>query len=200
MGDAIGRVREATDEDSGAIAAILVDAFERDPFFQWMFGPEKAQIRRGVGAWLELVVGLALPRGSGYLAGDEGAAIWLPPSTELVGPDELAAAGQLLGKLVGSRAGEVLGAIAAGGNEVSAMPHWLCLYVGVRPAAQGRGLGRALLQPGLDASDASRMPAHLVATNPATAPFYERLGFRTLGEVVSSPGIPPLRPMWRDPV
>jgi len=198
------RLRDAGVDDRPRLVEILADAFDADPFFRWMFGPSEAAFRAGLRAWLALVTGFALPRGRAWLAegdeGDEGAVVWLPPDAELVGPDELAAAGRLLGELVGYRAVEVLGAIAAGGSVVPDRPHWLCLYIGVRPGAQGRGLGRALLQPGLVAADASSVPAHLVATNPATAPFYEAFGFRALADLSSAPGVPALRPMWREPV
>lgn len=194
-----GPLRRAGPNDARAIVAILVDAFEADPFFRWMFGPVDVGFRRGLRAWLDLVVGFALPRGHGFLAGDnEGAVVWLPPGAELAGPDDLVAAARLLEKLIGDRVVEVLGAIGVGGSGVPDVPHWLCLYVGVRPDAQGRGLGKALLQPGLDLADASGSPAHLVATNPATAPFYERFGFRILAEVEPAPDVPALRPMWRD--
>ncbi len=179
--------------------AILNDAFDADPFFNWMLDRDTAGFDDRLRAWLELVVGLALSRGPGWLdPADRGAVIWLPPGTELVGPDELVAAARLLGELVGDRASDVLGAIASGGSGVPDVPHWLCLYIGVRPDAQGHGLGRALLRRGLDAADRDHAPAHLVATNPATAPFYEPFGFRMLAEVSANPAIPALRPMWRD--
>jgi len=194
-------LRRAGSGDASTIVTVLADAFDGDPFFRWMFGPDQATFRHGLRAWLDLVVGFALPRGQGWLTeDDEGASIWLPPQAELVGPDDLAAVAKLLDGVIGERAGEVLGAIGSGASGVPDRPHWLCLYIGVRPQAQGNGFGRTLLQPGIDAADASGAPAHLVATNPATAPFYERFGFRLLGEIVAPPGVPPLRPMWRDPV
>jgi len=192
------RLRRAGPGDGPRIVAVLADAFDGDPFFRWMFGPDETAFGRRLRAWLDLIVGFALPRGQGFLVGnDDGVVVWLPPGAELASPD-LAAAGRLLHELVGERVGEVLGAIGAGGGAVPDGPHWLCLYIGVRPDAQGQGLGRALLQPGLEAADASGVPVHLVATNSATAPFYERFGFRVLAEIEPAPGVPVLRPMWRD--
>ena len=191
-------IRQAGPRDAAAIVDILAGAFDADPFFRWMFGPDETRFRRGLRAWLDLVVDLALPRGEGWLAGDDGASIWLRPGTELAGADELAAVGGLLGELVGDRAGEVVGAIGAGATGVPDVPHWLCVYVGVRPGAQGSGNGRALMEPGMSASDRDNVPSHLVSTNPATAPFYEHLGYRVLSVVSAGPGVPALRPMWRD--
>ena len=191
-------IRRAEARDAAAIVEILADAFDADPFFRWMFGPDQISFRRGLRAWLDLVVRLALPRGDGWVAGDDGASIWLSPGTELAGGEELASAGRLLGELVGDRAAEVVGAIGAGATGVPDVPHWLCVYIGVRPDAQGRGIGRALMEPGMSASDHDGVPSHLVSTNAGTATFYERLGYRVLSVVSAGPGVPALRPMWRD--
>ena len=191
-------IRRAAADDAPLLVDVLVDAFDADPFFRWMFGPDEAAFRAGLHRWIELVVGLALPRGEGWLAGDDGAAIWLPPGAELADAEGLALVGGLLGELVGERVGDVLAAIGSGSMSVPDEPHWLCLYIGVRPRARGGGIGRALMAPGIQASDASGAPSHLVSTNPATAPFYERLGYRILAVASAGPGVPPLRPMWRD--
>lgn len=192
-------LRRAVARDHALIVDILSDAFDADPFFRWMFGPDEARFQRGLHAWLDLVVGFALARGEGWLAGDDGAAIWLPPGTELAGGEALAAAGRLLGELAGDRAGEIVGAISTGATGVPDVPHWLCVYIGVRPGAQGSGFGRALMEPGMSASDRDRVPSHLGSTNAATATFYEHLGYRVLSVASAGPGIPALRPMWRDP-
>ena len=191
-------IRPAVLGDHTTLVDILADAFDADPFFGWMFGPDGAGFRRGLRAWLDLVVGFALPRGEGWLAGRDAASIWLPPGTELAGGDELVAVASLLGELVGDRAGELVSAIGTGGTNVPDLPHWLCVYIGVRPGAQGSGLGRALMEPGMTASDRDGVPSHLVSTNAATATFYEHLGYRVLSVASAGPGIPALRPMWRD--
>ena len=198
-----GPARRARPDDVPRIVEALAEAFDADPFFRWMFGPDPAAARRGTRARRELVVGLALARGEGWLvdgpAGPLAAAIWLPPGVELVGPEEVVAAARLLDELVGDRADDVLAAIGMSGRPVPDEPHWLCLYIGVRPAEQGRGLGRALMEPGIAAADRDGAPAHLVSTNGATASFYEQFGFRVLAEVEPAPGVPVLRPMWREP-
>jgi GNAT superfamily N-acetyltransferase len=198
MAGAVTGLRSASRLDAAQLVDILADAFDADPFFRWMFGPDEARFRLGLRSWLGLVIGFALPRGNGWLAGDDGAAVWLPPGTELTGGDELAAAGRLLEELVGDRVTDVIAAIGGGSIGVPDAPHWLCVYVGVRPHAQGMGLGRLLMQPGIGAADQAGVPCHLVSTNPATATFYERLGFRVLSVVSAGQGVPALRPMWRD--
>jgi GNAT superfamily N-acetyltransferase len=54
--------------------------------------------------------------------------------------------------------------------------------VGVSPAAQGRGLGRALLLPLMDRADAAGQPCYLETAQPTNIPFYKHLGFRQVVE------------------
>ena len=62
-------------------------------------------------------------------------------------------------------------------------PHYYIPYVGVAPAAQGQGLGTALMRPTLERCDHERLPAYLEATSKRNATLYERLGFEHLGAV-----------------
>lgn len=77
-------------------------------------------------------------------------------------------------------------------------PHWYLAVLGVDPRHQGRGLGRALVQPVLDQCDRAVLPAYLETQKPENLPFHERFGFRVTDEI-SVPGSPPVWLMWRDP-
>jgi ribosomal protein S18 acetylase RimI-like enzyme len=62
-------------------------------------------------------------------------------------------------------------------------PIWFLSVVGVDPERQGRGLGRAVIAPGLAAADEERSPAFLETQDPANVDFYESLGFEVLAEL-----------------
>ena len=62
--------------------------------------------------------------------------------------------------------------------------HWYVMVVGVSPAQQGQGIGRALLQPVLDRAAVEGLPCYLETAQPTNIPFYQRLGFRVLVEAV----------------
>lgn len=76
--------------------------------------------------------------------------------------------------------------------------HYYLPYIGVRPAAQGRGLGTGLLAPVLERCDRERLPAYLEASSPDNARLYRRLGFTTR-EIIRPLGSPPIELMIRDP-
>ena len=71
--------------------------------------------------------------------------------------------------------------------------------MGVAPEWQGKGLGTALMQPGLDEIDAASLPAYLESSTPRSRALYGRNGFEVTGELEPAAGGPPLWLMWRDP-
>ena len=77
-------------------------------------------------------------------------------------------------------------------------PHWYLAILGTEPAAQGQGIGSALLAPVLRQCDEMRVIAYLESSKEANIPFYERHGFRVLAELEVVRG-PKLWPMSREP-
>ena len=62
-------------------------------------------------------------------------------------------------------------------------PHWYTMVVGVDPAFQGQGLGRALLQPVMDKAKSEGLPVYLETAQPKNVSFYKKLGFQVLREL-----------------
>ena len=80
--------------------------------------------------------------------------------------------------------------------------HWYVMVVGVAPEKQGKGIGRALLQPIIERADTAGQPCYLETAQPANVGLYERLGFRRVVDMVepqsglrlwTSAAIPPCR-------
>ena len=67
--------------------------------------------------------------------------------------------------------------------------HWYLFILGTEPAAQGQGLGSALLAQMLARVDADGMPAYLESSSERNLALYGRHGFEVTGEVVD-PGRP----------
>jgi ribosomal protein S18 acetylase RimI-like enzyme len=68
----------------------------------------------------------------------------------------------------------------------------------VKPQSQSRGIGSALIAPGLARNDQEQVPTYLEATSERSIPFYERHGFEVIGEIEVPDG-PTLFAMWRVP-
>src|SRR5262249_38331597 len=97
-----------------------------------------------------------------------------------------------------------------------APPHWYLAFLGTDPSAQGQGLGPAIMRPVLEQCDSDGVaaylesskedqpnmqagtPAYLESSKESNISFYERFGFKVIGEH-RLPGGPKVWPMWRDP-
>src|SRR4051794_2831075 len=78
-------------------------------------------------------------------------------------------------------------------------PHLYLAVLGTDPPAQGRGLGTAVLRPGLETCDREGLPAYLESSKESNVGFYSRFGFRVTEEVRMPGGGPRIWLMWREP-
>jgi ribosomal protein S18 acetylase RimI-like enzyme len=170
------------DERLGEASDVLARAFQDDPAWVWLL-PD-AERRKSLLPWL-FRVGFDVTAADVWTTAGvvRGAARWLPPGRPpmRVGPT--------LKALVTTpfRLGAAIGPFLAYGRAVEALrseampdPHWYLAGIGVDPSAQGRGIGAALLQPGIEAAGRAGLPAVLLTNNVANLPFYERHGFRVV--------------------
>jgi ribosomal protein S18 acetylase RimI-like enzyme len=78
-------------------------------------------------------------------------------------------------------------------------PHWYLAGIGVDPTAQRRGIGGALLRPGLEASDRDGVASALLTNSERNLSFYAGHGFETIHEADTPEGGPHAWVMRRDP-
>jgi GNAT superfamily N-acetyltransferase len=76
------------------------------------------------------------------------------------------------------------------GAHLPGEPCWFLDLVAVAPAAQGQGLGRALVTHGLDQARAEGSPAFLETGTPRNVPFYQSLGFQVVDRQQAPDGGP----------
>jgi ribosomal protein S18 acetylase RimI-like enzyme len=170
---------------------ILVAAFEDDHAVRCLY-PDPDAYRAHFPGFALALGGRAFDGGL-VDVDDGGAALWLAPGQEVDG----AALGAYLEATVPAERREALAAgMELQGSFHPEEPHWYLPWIGVRPEAQGRGLGAALLRRGLARADRDGLPAYLEATNRRNAALYARHGFEALG-TVNAPGYPEIIPMWR---
>lgn len=188
-------LRPATGEDVRRLKAVLGEAFFEDPVINWLMPEDaKRQVRLHRFFAIELRH-MALARGRVWTTSDlAGAALSLPPGLWRAPLRATLLEGTAFGAHV-SRAAR-LGAAMERSHVRE--PHYYVRDIGVLPAMQGKGLGRALLRPTLERCDREGLPAYLEASSERNAALYERLGFRLTSEL-SVGGSPPLRLMLRPP-
>lgn len=192
----------AAPADLDAAAGLLAEAFEGEPQVAALLGGRRDARRRFHLYRAELArpvadgsVDLARDPESGALL---GAAAWHGPHLRTLGAlDALRAAPDHLRAFGLGGVPRALAAQRAFDRARPHAPHWYLEAVGVAPAGQGRGVGRALLQHRLDRLDAAGEAAYLESSSPRTTPLYRRLGFVPLGPVRGLPSAEPPLAMWR---
>lgn len=177
------------------VAEILADAFGPDPVMQWICR-DPAYPR-----WVwRLLVPLLVPYKEVYVTGDGlGAAVWLPPG---VSRDMLPNLDALMGAMGRFGLGAVFRLFQFIGILEKHHPkesHYYLLAVGVRSAAQGRGIGSVLLGHVLEKCDRRGAGAYVECSSSRSLSLYQRHGFQTQRQIALPRSGPALWLMYRQP-
>jgi ribosomal protein S18 acetylase RimI-like enzyme len=178
-------------EQLSEAAASLARAFQDDPLQTHVF-PDPVERAARSPAHFGPVLEYGLRFGTVLTTAGEptGSAVWLPPGNTHVTDDRAAEAGldrlpELLGVDAATRFFAALSAVEPYHRSDMPEDHWYVLVVGVEPAAQGQGVGGAVLAPILEQAELDGLPCYLETAQPRNIGFYEHLGFRVLREIVS---------------
>jgi ribosomal protein S18 acetylase RimI-like enzyme len=181
----------AAPADAAALADSLADAFFDDPVMSWILTDEANRRRR---------LAHYLPRATVWTTPDRSAAaLWSPPGQAIMAPTTIL---RYLPDLVGALGRHTLRALRTLNHVERQHPkerHWYLGVLGTRTAAQGKGLGSAVLGPVLARCDSEGLPAYLESSKYSNIAFYRRHGFEVTGEIALPFGGPSVWPMWRDP-
>lgn len=193
-------VRRASDADIPALAAMLARAFFDDPVATWAC--RHGHLRR---AMLERFNGERLRQLMGEdevwtAAGSASAALWAAPGRwRTSAREDFALLRPLLHpRLVARMPLVVRGLLGIERAHPQEPPHWYLAVLGTEPAAQGQGLGSAVLAPVLEQCDRDGVAAYLESSKERNVAFYARHGFRVTSELRLPRG-PTMWAMWRDP-
>ena len=196
-----GEIRKASTEDAPRLADALASAFQDDPGWSHLL-PDASDRTRRLRLFFETELpGVALPHGLVWTTEEVvGAAVWMPPDAWRVPVTATVREAPPMVRVFGRHLPLALRArLRMEGKHPRKPPHWYLVFMGVVPEWQGRGLGTALMLPGLQALDAASMPAYLEASTPRSRALYARNGFAVTGEFKLPSGGPPLWQMWREP-
>ena len=193
------RLRRAAVTDRTRVAAIVAAAFFDDPVTQWLL-PDIDRRRELVLPAFELFVGQYLPHRETYTTTDgAGAAVWLPPNTELSSPQDERAFGSALAEVLGPDTDRAIQLAEIFAEHHPQGPLYYCQFLATVPTHQGRGIGSAFLRDMLRRADTEGVPAYHEATTPRNRALYERHGYLARGEFTLPDNGPTLWPMWREP-
>lgn len=186
----------ATRRDAHQVGRITGDAFRDDPFNRWLLGTPRAI----EGVFTPLARHVYVPNGFTYRIGDDGAAMWMLPGGDSRLPKRALWSLMFNAVFRATRgaSGRIDRTVAAMEAAHPTLPHAYLFTIGVRPRAQGRGLGRTLIAPVLAACDRLGLPAYLENSNPKNRGFYGASGFERIG-MIAIEGAPPLEAMLRQP-
>lgn len=189
------RVRSVAHSEKDQFESTMTMAFMADPVVRWAW-PDPHQYIKAFIPFVNLFGGKFIDHGSAYVIGDFFGVVQLLPPNVL--PDDEPIVELFQQTIREPRLGELLYMFEQMASYHPHEPHWYLPLIGIDPVYQGRGYGTQLMRQGMEACDRDRRPAYLEATSPNSRMFYERLGFRTLGEIRSGDS-PPMFPMLREP-
>jgi GNAT superfamily N-acetyltransferase len=196
-------VRAATRADVPAIAATLAAAFVDDPVKQHLTGLAHVPPERSI-PFFDAFTRIQLPHGHVYVAEVDGeirgAALWSPPGHWKVPMRTILRWGPRFIRMYGRRFLANLNVLLTVEKHHPREPHYYLEFLGVHPAAQGKGLGRDLVEVMVEIGDREGVPLYLENSKEKNLAFYGRHGFQPR-EPMHLPGRngPAIWPMWRDP-
>jgi len=165
-------------------SVVLARAFQDDPAWSWVL--PNARRRASLLPWL-FQSGFEIADAEVWTTEGEirGVARWMPPGQPNVH------VGAMLRALVATplRVREATNRFFAYGRAVESLraravpePHWYLAGIGVDPPYQRRGIGSALLAPGLEAADDADLPCALLTNSEENLVFYRHRGFEVVLE------------------
>lgn len=189
-----GRFRECTPQDQSQVSALLAQAFAKDPILNFL----TAQSKDPEGA-REIYFRFCFQSSQRRFMEHDGraATLWVTPGATVSVLDQMVLLPAIIRKLGLASVPKCVKAMIAGEKAHPQEPHYYLIAVGVDPQYQGQGIGTAIVKHTLEECDNAGIGAYLDTSNPRNLTFYERLGFEKQGAITSSPGAPPVWPMWR---
>lgn len=188
-------------DDAAQVANDLSASFSTDPVFNWFLRADARHDSARLKLF-HLLIAMGLADGEIFRPATGGAAsIWLP--SESLGPAPFLQELRVLPTILQATGFARLGRMSAmrsmmDSHHPKSPPHAYLWFLGVRPEAQGLGVGSRLLAHGLARVDAQGLPAYLESSNEANVPLYRRHGFEVVEVLKAKPDAPQMWAMWRE--
>ncbi len=188
-------IKRTTEYDVEQIIDSIVLAFSSDPLARWVY-PSPQQYLKSFPDFVKIFAGKAFEQKTVYYTDNySGAALWLPPQSELNND----AIGLYLQQTISPQQEPKIFAVFEQMSHYHPQePHWYLALVGVDSTQQRQGYGSALIQPVLKECDLQQQLAYLESSSPESRSLYERHGFELI-ETIQIDDSPTIFPMMRYP-
>ena len=192
-------IRPADSSRIAHIAEIIGRAFVTEPMMTWPLGGRTDDLEERCIRYHALLVAPLMGRGIIWESTDgHGALVLVPPEQQGALDDALAHVDETHNVFHdGGRRYELFWEWVA--SKIPREPLWHLDSVAVAPGWQGRGIGSALVEFGLEYARESGTAMVLETGTQRNVPLYERLGFHVVEEADSPEGGPHVWFMRRDP-
>ncbi|MGA9722915.1 MAG: GNAT family N-acetyltransferase [Candidatus Binatus sp.] len=184
------------DSQIPAAAATLARAFHDDPLMVYTI-PDSASRARLLPDVYARMIRFGTLAGEVYATADtlDGVALWLPPDAKWTRENIEASGMHQLATVIGNDAYQRYRDVVT--REWQARERdmtgacWYLFLLGVAPSRQRRGLGGALMRPGMERADAGHLACYLETENQRNVAFYLKQGFEMIvdGEEAGATGV-----------
>ena len=185
-----------TVSDDAAInraVAALVLAFETDPVARWIYHTPDQYLLHIPRLFRALGAG-SFEAGAAHCSADGSAvAIWFPPD---VHGDDAAVEAIIADSTSAVMQRDIGTLLAMTARYRPSEPHWYLSLIGVETLHRNKGYGADLLEHVLAQCDGEHRAAYLWSSNKKNISFYQRHGFKIVGEIQIGSS-PPVFPMLR---
>lgn len=198
-------VRALPRGEIGPASLVLARAFAADPFIGYFLADQRRRhlaLPRFFSSVLHELIEQGAISAALYDGNLAGVAAWVPPDAG--SPSTLARVrskvdAAIVRALFPRAAPRMLEGFTAIAEHHPEVRHWYLAFVGVEPSLQGRGIGKALIQPVIARADEDGDHCYLETPFPATHDFYRTLGFTLGPRLEPVVGAPPVWTMSRPP-
>lgn len=166
-----------------AMVATFCEAFADDPGLAWVWPDRQDRLLR-LPHFFRAVVQGALEHAVAFRSASRDAvSLWRRPGEVNPTPAELQRGLPDMARAMSAgRERALLLSATLKARQPPGASWWYLQFIGVRPAAQGTGLGGAAVRAGIDLARAEGAPVYVEVTNPANVGYYRHVGFETVDE------------------
>jgi ribosomal protein S18 acetylase RimI-like enzyme len=176
-------MEQASARSANAIVASLCESFADDPGLSWIWSQRLDRLQRLPYFFKAIVKGTLANGLVLHSSSSDAVSLWRPPGKIDPTRIEILRGLPSMMKAFGSgRERAQLMSATLKAKRPADIAYWYLQFIGVRPAAQGKGAGGDAIRAGLHFARQARSPVYVEVMNPANLDFYLHVGFKTIDE------------------